>query len=856
MVVGSLALHTQNPSLECVYTNKGKARFLAQTGKSNSRKWHGFGVGNTTYVSDTVLKLGSLDESGNTNSSTWQNTRVAPATLKRFYSVHNAKTHVTEETLCPLGLNALLVCYFTAWEGEAFLYPQFDVRPHGWSMARREGYQWTWLEGDKALVVRHRDASGWVALVAKTSIQFQPTDFEIWNGFFSKDHPRDRERGDGGQGECFQPGCFKIAFESGIPQVFAYGVADTFEKAVAVARTAVMQFDDLKAAKKNHQLQLCQLPSGVEPKSKSGKSDDSRLLFWCSQPQTTQAVTWAQMSLDALVSNAFGHGIFAGLPWFDQYWGRDAFIAFPGAVLVTGRFATARAILAQSFKCQDTRPGSSTLGRIPNNTSDAGSLYNTADGTPWLLRAVFEYVSYSGDLALVSEVFEAVSLAIQAEMARMDDQGFSCHGDQETWMDAKRVERHAGENLTFVCTPRGNRAVEVQALWFTALVGSARLATALGESTKAQEWSRAAERLRGSFRRYFWSEENRNLADHLKPSGVPDGTPRPNSLVAISVAALLEPLPFPLIDHAQERDVVRCALADEVITSWGVRSMSPQGVFFNPDLARAGHEMSNTYAEGGFVRFHPYHEYGSRQGLCHPDWSYHTGDAWHWLAGPAIEALVRQDLVEEAWHLSESQTHHLLEGLCLGSLAEIMDGENFGAPRGWDKGATSQAWSLGEYLRVFFQCYLGYRPNVLEQKVSIAPKLPQALEVVHARVPYGAQSWLDLKISDGGHTIAISCLEPWVENHRPRVCVCVALPRLAGLSLGTPVSVNINGRAIDSFTRSHKNVGTVGAKGTEGTWSVEFEVTCQAYEFSLCEVRCPAHQAHPVTPATLSSWAL
>ena len=70
--------------------------------------------------------------------------------------------------------------------------------------------------------------------------------------------------------------------------------------------------------------------------------------------------------------------MYAGLPWFTDFWGRDMFISMPGAVLCTGQFTAARDILASFARYQDTDSASSTYGRVPNRLNLDGVLYNTA----------------------------------------------------------------------------------------------------------------------------------------------------------------------------------------------------------------------------------------------------------------------------------------------------------------------------------------------------------------------------------------------------------------------------------------------------------------------------------------------
>src|SRR5262249_57220166 len=61
--------------------------------------------------------------------------------------------------------------------------------------------------------------------------------------------------------------------------------------------------------------------------------------------------------------------------------------------------------------------------------------------------------------------------------------------------------------------PRCGFAVEVQALWYNALLIGADLARAAGQSARAGEWAAMATRARDSFLRAFWSDRHGYLAD-------------------------------------------------------------------------------------------------------------------------------------------------------------------------------------------------------------------------------------------------------------------------------------------------------------------------------------------------------
>lgn len=127
-----------------------------------------------------------------------------------------------------------------------------------------------------------------------------------------------------------------------------------------------------------------------------------------------EALAWLLLTTDELVTDQQGKGIYAGLPWFNEYWGRDMFISMPGAVLVNGQFETAKEILADfsvfRIKIRFRKRGAGF--RTGANTE--GILYNTTDGTPRFVMQIEDYIKYSGDTAFILADLPAVALSIDA----------------------------------------------------------------------------------------------------------------------------------------------------------------------------------------------------------------------------------------------------------------------------------------------------------------------------------------------------------------------------------------------------------------------------------------------------------
>ena len=114
--------------------------------------------------------------------------------------------------------------------------------------------------------------------------------------------------------------------------------------------------------------------------------------FESSDTRLTRAIRWNMLTLDQLITRQTGYGIYAGLPWFNDYWGRDLFISLPGACLVTGQFEVARNILKDFARFQNTDESSPNYGRVPNRLRPEEAIYNTTDGSPRFVIALQEYV--------------------------------------------------------------------------------------------------------------------------------------------------------------------------------------------------------------------------------------------------------------------------------------------------------------------------------------------------------------------------------------------------------------------------------------------------------------------------------
>jgi 4-alpha-glucanotransferase len=402
-------------------------------------------------------------------------------------------------------------------------------------------------------------------------------------------------------------------------------------------------------------------------------------------PALIDAPTWIHQLVLAADSFVFarplpevpdGESIIAGYPWFGD-WGRDTMIALPGLTLATGRYDTARRILRTFARFVDQ-------GMLPNVFPGAGATpeYNTVDAALWYIEAWRAYLEAIDDRASLREVFPVLQSIIDWHLRGtrygigMDPEDALLRagepGVQLTWMDAKIGD--------WVVTPRIGKPVEVNALWYNAVCAMAHLAERIQQPS--QPYRDLAARIAQGFKRFIIGE-GEGLYDVIDgPAGF-DATLRPNQIFAVS-------LPYSALDPATQAMVVR-ACADSLLTSYGLRSLSPSHRDFRAQ-----------YLGGVWER----------------DGGYHQGPVWAFLLGhyALAEYRVRGDAKAAQARLAPLRDH-LLDA-ALGTVSEVFDGAAPHTPRG----APSQAWSVACALEAWWRLETSKPPSAPAPEQPAKPK--------------------------------------------------------------------------------------------------------------------------------------
>ena len=429
-------------------------------------------------------------------------------------------------------------------------------------------------------------------------------------------------------------------------------------------------------------------------------------------PEYDKALNWAKVSGDALVVTQFGTGIWAGLPWFNQSWGRDTFIALPGISLVTGQFEDARNVIESFSDYQMEDEESRLYGRVPNRVvSPEDVIYNTTDGTPWLIREIGEYLFYTGDFDFAEKMYPVIKRAIDGSLKNfVDKDGLLTHDDADTWMDARIGGQQAW-------SPRGNRAVDIQSLWYNQLRLSAMIADSLGYTDDASKWNALAEKLKANFNKLFIDSNNHALFDHLNSDGSPDDQIRPNQLFAITIPQFDD-----LIECETGAGVVR-QVVSELTFPYGIASLSQNDPYF-----------------------HPYHH----DQIYHFDAAYHNGLCWHWNVGPLVSAMTKFGYHDKAFEITMNLADQILNTGMPGSLSELVEPKLNDDGSVKPTGTYSQAWSVSEFVRNFYQDYMGLHVNMLNRILTVNPRLPEQLHQVECVLNVGDEERIQCMFNSKG----------------------------------------------------------------------------------------------------------
>ena len=336
--------------------------------------------------------------------------------------------------------------------------------------------------------------------------------------------------------------------------------------------------------------------------------------------------------------------VMAGYPW-NGYFALDTFVALPGLTLSEKEGAqTCKAVLDTMML---KNPGT----------------IESADASLWFFWTLQKYVEVTQDpIALWSQYGHSMKEILTGYQLGANP-SIHLHQNGLIWAE------EPGKALTWMnaqvqgvpVTPRSGYQVEVNALWYNAVMFTLEMAQLNGDNEFVAHWAEIPKRTKECFMQAFWVESRRHLADFVGPQGQ-NIFMRPNQLFACS-------LPYsPISDEVKV--MVLKAIESELLTPKGIRTLSPKNPLYL-----------------GFYE-------GNQETR---DKAYHQGTVRPWLIGNYIEAcfmLYGPIFADKAKELLQGFEEDIaIHGIC--SIAEVYDGD----PPHQPHGCPSSAASVAEVLR-------------------------------------------------------------------------------------------------------------------------------------------------------------
>lgn len=428
---------------------------------------------------------------------------------------------------------------------------------------------------------------------------------------------KDQERGIPYTEDLYVPGCFEVDMKKGDTIIFSAGVSE-----VNTRMLSKMYEDEIKTR----------------------------------TPRTSFYNCLKNSAKQFYVTNADGHYMLAGYPWF-KLRARDEFIALPGCTLSNHHRPDFEAIMDTAkdafIRWMETGEPDKHLQGI-----------DLPDVPLWAAWAIQRY-SHDTDVLTARErygelVAQLIDFIIDGKHPNLqvDDNGLvRTDGTRQpmSWMDSARPD---GTPLI----PRTGYLVEFNALWYNALMFLLQMyADDKQMQSRVERWQKISDAYAESFAPTFLNDYG-YLYDYVNGSYT-DLSVRPNMVIAVGV------------DHTpldrRQRKRILDFVTRELLTPKGLRTLSPNSYGYNPWYVGNPEQREKAY---------------------------YSGSARPWLMGFYCHAYVKVFGIGGLSFVNRMMIgfeDEMSQG-AIGTLSELYDGN----PPFIGRGAVSFAANVGEILRV------------------------------------------------------------------------------------------------------------------------------------------------------------
>lgn len=342
-------------------------------------------------------------------------------------------------------------------------------------------------------------------------------------------------------------------------------------------------------------------------------------------------------------------GIYAGLPWFNQFWARDELISV-GAFIKLKEYSFVKEILMKNLSLIQED------GRLPNRypVREKGNELGNADGIGWLWKRFHDLLIELLSKGKIKDHFtkdelhhikNSLEKSIHNIIKNYGEGELIKNNKMETWCDTK-------------FSVRDGIRIEIQALQLNMYRLLYWLCSYLKEKTGKQYALHKERIMLNKVRKEFWN-------DHYLKDGVNDNTIRPNVFITYYV--------YPHLLTAQQWKKCFDNVAPRLFTGFGLTSLDKNSPDFKDRDTGIGDE------------------------------SYHNGNVWYWISNLAAVCLYRAGKFRYGKYIQgilTGSTKDLLWMGIPGCCSEISSAKEQEAV-----GCLNQAWSDAMYIEMIHEMF-------------------------------------------------------------------------------------------------------------------------------------------------------
>lgn len=388
--------------------------------------------------------------------------------------------------------------------------------------------------------------------------------------------------------------------------------------------------------------------------------------------------------------------IAAGAPWFMTLFGRDSLITSLMTLEVDPSLATSTLLTLARMQGErvddltEEQPGKILhevrrgLTTVVGGARVGSVYYGSIDATPLFVVLLGELFSWGVDDDVLAQLLPHADRALEwivrfgdrdgdglVEYQRATERGLANQGWKDSFDAVSFASGRLAEAPIALC--------EVQGYVYAAFRARAEIASKLGESQVALEFSERAERLKLVFNERFWLEERGYFATGL------DGEKAPIDSLTSNIGHCLW---AGIVDDDKAKRTAEQLCGPAMFTGWGIRTLASSMGRYNPV-------------------------------------SYHNGSVWPHDSAICVAGLARYGFLEEA----EAVTVGLFQaaGAFGGRLPELFCGFNRGAfpiPVPYPASCSPQAWASAAPFFLLRTSLLRLEPSIPDGTVTCAPVVP------------------------------------------------------------------------------------------------------------------------------------